>query len=104
MSTAITPPPRRVRLVTVVWGMVILTVAGLLLAGQFIALSIDPVVVALGLLVGVGLALVAGGLLSLRGRGTPIGQQDRDSAGIALFEDDDDLPSAGHGPYSPTAY
>jgi hypothetical protein len=95
MSTAITPSPRRIRLVTVVWGMVLLIVAGLLLVSQFVALSIDPVVVALGLLVGVGLALVAGGLLSLRGRGTAL--DDGSASGIASFDDDDDA-SASRGP------
>ncbi|MHA7143407.1 hypothetical protein ACX80U_01690 [Arthrobacter sp. TmT3-37] len=70
MSTSITERKRRPRVATIVWGAVILVVAGLVLVGQFVALSIDPVVVALGLLVGVGLALVAGGILSLRSRPT----------------------------------
>lgn len=70
MSTPIPGPKRRPRVVTIVWGAVILAVAGLVLLGQFVALDIDPVVVALGLLVGVGLSLVAGGILSLRTRTT----------------------------------
>ncbi|MHA7281367.1 hypothetical protein [Arthrobacter sp. TMS2-4] len=68
MSTALNGTKRRARLVTVVWGSVILVIATLLLVSQVVELSIDPVIVALGLLVGVGLALVAGGVLSLRSR------------------------------------
>lgn len=68
MSTLLPVPKRRARVVTIVWGAVILALAGLILAGQFFALSIDPVVVALGLLIGVGLSLVLGGVLSLRTR------------------------------------
>jgi len=79
MSTSLTRPRRRARVVTIVWGAVLLAVAVLLLVGQFVALAIDPVIVALGLLVGVGLALVAGGILSLRTRPTP--------------DDRDDLPT-----------
>ena len=59
---------RTVRTVTITWGAVILVIAGLLLVSQFVTLAMDPVVVALGLLVGVGVALVTGGLLSLRDR------------------------------------
>lgn len=79
MSTSLTRPKRRARVVTIVWGAVLLAVAVLLLVSQFIPLTIDPVIVALGLLVGVGLSLVAGGILSLRTRPTP--------------EDHDDDPS-----------
>ena len=59
---------RTVRTVTITWGAVILVIAGLLLVSQFVTLAMDPVMVALGLLVGVGVALVTGGLLSLRSR------------------------------------
>ncbi|MUK02595.1 hypothetical protein GM708_12065 [Vibrio cholerae] len=68
MSTTIPKPARRPRVTTIVWGSVILAIALLLLISQFVALAVDPVVVALGLLVGVGLALVIGGALSLRSR------------------------------------
>ncbi|MHA7208880.1 hypothetical protein [Arthrobacter sp. MDT1-65] len=71
MSTSLTRPKRRARVVTIVWGAVLLAVAVLILVGQFVSLTIDPVIVALGLLVGVGLSLVAGGILSLRTRPTP---------------------------------
>ncbi|MDQ0735826.1 hypothetical protein [Arthrobacter agilis] len=70
MSTSLNRPKRRARVVTIVWGALLLAVAVLLLVSQFIALTIDPVIVALGLLVGVGLTLVAGGILSLRTRPT----------------------------------
>lgn len=70
MNTAPHGTKHRPRLLTIVWGSVILAIATLLLAGQVVELSIDPVIVALGLLVGVGLALVAGGILSLRSRPT----------------------------------
>ncbi|MHA7178808.1 hypothetical protein ACX80J_01690 [Arthrobacter sp. MDB2-24] len=76
MSTSITGPERRPRVVTIVWGALILAVAGLVLLGQFVALDIDPVVVALGLLIGVGVSLVAGGILSLRTRTTTDSQDD----------------------------
>ncbi|MFJ6001484.1 hypothetical protein [Arthrobacter sp. NPDC092385] len=76
MSTSIAARRRRTRVVTVVWGAGILAVAVLILLGQFFALSIDPVVVALGLLVGVGLSLIAGGILSLRSRPSSEEQDD----------------------------
>ena len=79
MSTSISAPKRRARVVTIVWGAGILTIAGLVLLSQFIALSIDPVVVALGLLIGVGLSLVAGGILSLRARTAADSQDDADA-------------------------
>lgn len=78
MSTPITERKHRPRVTTIIWGAVILAVSLLVLLGQFIELSIDPVVVALGLLVGVGLALIAGGILSLRPR---TGADDRDDDG-----------------------
>lgn len=76
MSTSIPARRRRTRITTIVWGAGILAVAVLILLGQFFALSIDPVVVALGLLVGVGLSLIAGGILSLRSRSASTGQDD----------------------------
>ncbi len=68
MSTTSQKPAHRPRVTTIVWGSVILVIALLLLVSQFVDLAVDPVVVALGLLVGVGLALVIGGALSLRSR------------------------------------
>ncbi|WP_298254790.1 hypothetical protein [uncultured Arthrobacter sp.] len=78
MSTSLTPPEPSPRVTTVVWGTVLLIIAALVLAGQFFALSIDPVILTLGLLVGVGLSLVIGGILSLRSR--HLSGADRDGA------------------------
>ncbi|PPB48946.1 hypothetical protein C4K88_09405 [Arthrobacter pityocampae] len=78
MSTIKNGTRRHPRLLTIVWGSVILVVASLLLVSQVVDLSIDPVIVALGLLVGVGLALVAGGILSLRKRLTADDRKDDD--------------------------
>ncbi|MEC5199091.1 hypothetical protein RCH21_001315 [Arthrobacter sp. PL16] len=94
MSTSVTARPRRARVVTIVWGAVILSIAALLLVSQFVTLSIDPVVVALGLLIGVGLSLVAGGLLSLRGRPE---RTDQDDTGLMATDDrriDPEAPGA----------
>ncbi|WP_104118788.1 hypothetical protein [Arthrobacter sp. B1805] len=90
MSTSITEQKRRPRVTTIVWGALILAIALLVLLSQFIALSIDPVVVALGLLIGVGLALVAGGILSLRSRATADGGGTDRSANEAGRDDDSD--------------
>ncbi|WP_434993391.1 hypothetical protein [Arthrobacter sp. Ld5] len=85
MSTTPNRTKHRTRLVTVVWGSVILAIATLLLVGQVVELSIDPVIVALGLLVGVGLALVAGGILSLRSRPVPDQRDDRDEGPLSGY-------------------
>lgn len=78
MSTTKNGTSHHPRLLTIVWGSVILVVASLLLVSQVVDLSIDPVIVALGLLVGVGLALVAGGILSLRKKPTADDRTDDD--------------------------
>ncbi|WP_043440563.1 hypothetical protein [Arthrobacter sp. L77] len=78
MNTALNGTKRHPRLPTIVWGSVILAIASLLLVSQVVELSVDPVIVALGLLVGVGLALVVGGILSLRSRQTENGREDHD--------------------------
>lgn len=70
MSTSVTASKRRPRIVTIVWGVVVLAIAALILVGEFTTLSIDPVIVSLGVLVGIGLALIAGGIVSLRSRTT----------------------------------
>lgn len=73
MSTA-TPRKRRTRIGTVIWGAALLTIGILILLGEVAAVSLDPVVVTLGLLVGVGLSLIIGGALSLRNRPPADGQ------------------------------
>ncbi len=77
MSTSITQPEPRPRVTTIVWGVVLLIIPALILAGQFFAISIDPVILTLGLLVGVGLSLVIGGILSLRSRHLTGADRDR---------------------------
>ena len=99
MSTLLSRPKRRARVATIVWGALILAVALLLLVGQFVTLSIDPVVVALGLLVGVGLSLVIGGVLSLRTRqadddGVDAGPTYSPTYGAAYGQDDDPRSTA----------
>ncbi|THJ66451.1 hypothetical protein E8P82_08270 [Arthrobacter echini] len=86
MSTSLTPPAPRPRVGTISWGAVLLGTAALLLAGQFFSVSIDPVILTLGLLVNVGLSLVIGGILSLGSRHT----DDTDPA-----DRDDDGPGIG---------
>ncbi|KNC19950.1 hypothetical protein AC792_03540 [Arthrobacter sp. RIT-PI-e] len=68
MSTVIPPHRRRVRAGTVIWGVTLLAVGLLVLIGEVSAIPLDPVLVALGLLLGVGVSLILGGLLSLRAR------------------------------------
>ncbi len=80
MSTSVSAPKRRARIITIVWGAVILALATLVLLSEVVSLSVDPVVVALGLLIGVGLSLVAGGLLSLRFRQSAHDEDDEPGA------------------------
>ncbi len=85
MSTSLTPTRSRPRVGTISWGVVLLVAAALLLAGQFFSLSIDPVILTLGLLVGVGLSLVIGGVLSLGSRRTDASDHlDRDDHEAAI--------------------
>lgn len=81
MSTSLTPPEPRPRVTTIVWGVVLLIIPALILAGQFFAISIDPVILTLGLLVGVGLSLVIGGIFSLRARHPAGADRDRSDTG-----------------------
>lgn len=93
MSTSVTRAKSRPRIVTIVWGATILALATLLLLGQLVSLAIDPVVVALGLLIGVGLSLVAGGLLSLRSRPTTDDTGGPDLGADRRTSDDPDGPT-----------
>lgn len=79
MSSRISPPERRVRVGTVVWGGTLLAVGVLILLVEVSTISLDPALVALGLLLGIGVSLVIGGLLSLRAR-PPMDGEDPPSA------------------------
>jgi len=68
MSSMVPRRGRRVRVGTVIWGATLLAVGLLILVGEVGSISLDPVIVALGLLLGVGVSLIIGGLLSIRAR------------------------------------
>lgn len=53
-------PPRSVRMRTVVFGLVLLVIAGAVLVGQLTDLTVDPGGVILALMIGGGLLLIAG--------------------------------------------
>jgi hypothetical protein len=55
---------RRTRVGTIVWGLVIAVIGGLILAAQLADITFDLGYVFLGLLLGSGLALVIGGLIA----------------------------------------
>lgn len=65
-------PPRRARVVTIVWGLVIIVVAALFGAAELGGYRFNPGEVLIWLLVGSGVALIAGGIISaVRGRREP---------------------------------
>ena len=56
------PGPRRaLRIRTVVFGLILLVIAGCVLVAQLTSAHLDPGAVALGLMVAAGLLLIAGG-------------------------------------------
>ncbi|MHA7277470.1 hypothetical protein [Arthrobacter sp. HLT1-21] len=57
-----------VRAGTVVWGLIAITVGALILLSQLADIRFDTGLVLMGLLVGTGVALVVGGLVSMTGR------------------------------------
>ncbi|MBG6189239.1 hypothetical protein IWX64_000159 [Arthrobacter sp. CAN_A212] len=59
---------RPVRAGTVVWGLIAITVGILVLLAQLVDINLDTGLVLMGLLVGTGIALVVGGLVSMAGR------------------------------------
>ncbi|MCC9144860.1 MULTISPECIES: hypothetical protein [unclassified Arthrobacter] len=71
VGTAETPdaPVRQLQVGTVVWGLVLTTLAVLLLLVNTVNLSVDPVLLVLGVTLGAGLALLVGGLVSGAQRG-----------------------------------
>lgn len=59
---------RSVRAGTVVWGLIAIAVGVLVLLSQLVDINLDMGLVLMGLLVGTGVALVIGGLVSMTGR------------------------------------
>jgi hypothetical protein len=57
----------RVRVGTVVWGLVVLALAALIVISRLGIVALDGSYVLIGLMIGAGAALVIGGLLSARG-------------------------------------
>lgn len=67
-SSALHSPVRRpVRTGTIVWGLLIIAVAVLLLAWLLTDITLDPLAVLLGLMLGGGGALLLGGAISVLG-------------------------------------
>ena len=60
------PAPARVG--TVVWGLIVLALAVLILVAQLGIITLNGTYVLIGLMIGAGVALVVGGLLSARKR------------------------------------
>ncbi|MHC6592202.1 hypothetical protein [Arthrobacter sp. C152] len=60
------PAPARVG--TIVWGLIVLALAALIIVAQLGIVSLNGTYVLIGLMIGAGVALVAGGLLSARKR------------------------------------
>ena len=58
--------PERVPMGTLVFGLVLVVLGLLLLAGLLYGFSLDPALTAIGFLVGAGLILVVGGLVAGR--------------------------------------
>lgn len=59
---------RPLRVGTIVWGLVLAALGGLILAVQLTEIRLDAGLVLLGVLIGAGAALVIGGLISVLGR------------------------------------
>lgn len=62
------PERRPARVGTVVWGLIIMALAGILILAEVVTISLDFGQVMIGLLIGAGLALVIGGLISAKNR------------------------------------
>ena len=58
----------RPRAGTIIWGVLAIVVGMLVLAGELTGLVLDPVLVVMVLLVGTGVALIVGGILSMNRR------------------------------------
>lgn len=58
----------RLRAGTIIWGTLAIIIGILVLAGELTGLVLDPVLVVMVLLVGTGVALIVGGILSMNRR------------------------------------
>lgn len=58
----------RPRAGTIIWGVLAIVIGLLVLAGELTGLVLDPVLVVMVLLVGTGVALIVGGILSMNRR------------------------------------
>lgn len=56
------------RVGTIVWGLIVVTLAALIIVSQLGIVALNGTYVVIGLMIGAGAALVIGGLLSARGR------------------------------------
>lgn len=61
-------PRRRAKVGAVVWGLIIIALAAVLILAEVATISLDIGQVMIGLLIGAGLALVIGGLISAKNR------------------------------------
>lgn len=66
-SPEFSPVRRAARTGTIVWGLLIIAAAVLLLAWLLTDITLDPLVVLLGLMLGGGAALLIGGAVSVLG-------------------------------------
>lgn len=60
--------PARARVGTAVWGLIVLSLAALIIVAGLGLIALDGTYVVIGLMLGAGTALVIGGLVSARGR------------------------------------
>lgn len=60
--------PRRARAGTIVWGLIVVALAAVMILAEVATISLDMGQVAIGLLIGAGLSLVVGGLISAKYR------------------------------------
>ena len=58
----------RPRAGTIIWGSLAIVIGVLVLAGELTGLVLDPVLVVMVLLIGTGVALIVGGILSMNRR------------------------------------
>ncbi|CAM3252249.1 hypothetical protein PSET11_01088 [Arthrobacter ulcerisalmonis] len=67
-AAQVSPGSAPARVVTVVWGLIVLALAALTVVAQLGVIQLNGTYVLLGLLIGAGAALVIGGILSARKR------------------------------------